>query len=167
MNDEVRRLREEQKKMKDQLEGIHYIFFELSKFLNNHEKKFKKKESILALKRIRDFCENKRKETEQIEKEYRRVRVILCSMCSHEVIVKDSLGNSICPICKDNFVRDYPNTTKYVINILTYDDRKINSIIDSMINEVIESNEEFVEYLEEKLEDFDDDNVKVLRRNVK
>lgn len=167
MNDEVIRLREEQKKTKDQLEEIHYIFFELSKFLNNHEKKFKKKESVLALKKIKDFCENKRKESWQIEKEYRRVRVILSSMCSHEVIVKDRLGNSICPICKDNFVRDYPNTTKYVINILTYDDRKINSIIDSKINEAIEGNEEFIECLEEKLEDFDASNVKVLRRNVK
>ena len=63
MNDEVIRLRKEQKKRKVQLEEIHYIFFELSNFLNNHEKKFKKEESILALKRIRAFCENKRKES--------------------------------------------------------------------------------------------------------
>lgn len=168
MNEEVKKLREDQTRRKEQLKQTYSNFSNLATFLNNNEKKFKKEESILALRRIREFLENKKKEYEQMKKEYRRVQLELYSLCSHEVIVKDSLKNNVCPICKNQFFMDYPTTTKYIIDILSYRDHQINLIIDSIINEVIFSNEDFLEYLEEKLEELEIyDDVKVLRRTIK
>lgn len=86
------------------------IIHSLYKFLQEYENCFTKKESIEALKNIKQYLKEKENEIKNLEIEYKKTRMELNKNCKHEVLIDSnnrltcsSNKNFTCSICHKSF----------------------------------------------------------------
>ena len=161
MNKELYIKREEQSKKLSEVRGLVFV---LRKFLENNQENFKRKESIEALKRIREYYELKNSEYLEIDKKEKEIYEKLYSTCKNEVIVKGDGGNPYyqCLICKRNFIE--PKNS--LISIDVTNDRQAGYIIDKMLKDVVHSDKNLMETISDAVEEMQyDREIKVYRRS--
>lgn len=141
-----------------ELKKLKIIVDSLESFLKENEKKFKRIESVEALKKIRLFFEKKQKEYLDCENKAKEMDKELYCACSHEVSIKHFNLQYHCLIC-DHVVSDS------LISIDISNDYKVIHIIESIFNDVVYSDKDLIETISEKLEEIQyDRNIKVYRR---
>lgn len=153
--------REEQLK---KLREVRSLVLVLEEFLRNNQENFKRKESIEALKRIREYYELKQKEYLEIDKKEKEIYEELYSTCKHEVIVKGNGGNPYyqCLICKRNSVE--PKNS--LISIDVTNDRQVAYIMDKILKDVVHSDKDLMETISDAVEEMQyDRDIKVYRRS--
>lgn len=150
-----------------QLNKLRNIVNDLEDFLKENENKFKKKDSIIALKTIKSYFENKKNEYEVIKLRYNKIDKELFKTCKHEVAIKYNIYPSYqCMICGRTLGVNHEIIPEIsLLSIDTTDDYNVVKIIENRFKEIVKSNLDLVEemtYLVEELQY--DRNIKVYRR---
>lgn len=143
------------------------IVSRLTEFLTDNEKKFKEKESIKALKTIKNYLIKKEEELNSAKKNSEDISKKLYSTCKHEVAIQVRLSPGYsCLICKHFLTRkenDVPNNT--LISIDTSNDYQVEYIVEDTFKEIVHSDKDLIETISELVEDIEyDRNIKVYRR---
>ena len=163
MNKKLIELRKKRKLLGDKYKIESYYLNHIEVFLNDYQNEFKNKESIDALKRISEHYKKIEMKLKELSIQDNNLSNDIESLCNHEIIVEDQYNNQMCPICRKQFVNDYPTTTKFIIRypeMFIFDCLKI---VEKFIDD-IDINEDFLEYIEDNMEEFENEDVKVIRR---
>jgi len=122
----------------------------IKKFLDNNETKFKNKESIIALKVIKNYLLNKEKELEIVQTNCRNNRIELVNTCNHEIAIKNTnIDEYFCLICNHYFGSDIPE--KSLISIDTKNDYKTYYEVKKIFDNLVNSDRNIIEDLTEEL----------------
>ncbi len=166
MNKELYIKREKQL---EELNRMYSLVNWLQKFLSENEKNFKMDESIESLKKIKMYFEQKEKEHQDFENKVTETYKELCSTCKHEIAIRYSNRpySYICLICncalKENSDM-IPNDS--LISIDTTKDYEVAYIIEKVFKEVVYSEKDLIETIDELVEELQyDRNIKVYRRS--
>ena len=134
----------------------------LKEFIEEEEKIFKRKESIEALKSIKEYLTNLQKELLESNKEYQKIHKELACSCNHEVAIREGFGYH-CLICYTSLGKDIPKES--LISIDTNGDYITEDKILKIFEDVVHSDKDLVETLGEALEELQyDSKIKVYRR---
>lgn len=125
------------KSLKEKKKDIMKILMNIRKILI-YKKSFKYQESIDALNKIEEYRSCKCKEYKDIEEQIKEIAQKLSKNCNHSIIIGETLENE-CPFCKTTYEYDVPNTSKYFIEKLNYDEE-----IDNIDKIVLDSKNEEV-----------------------
>jgi len=155
-------------KLLEEVRSASFLEGRIRKFLEDNENKFKKEESIKALKKIRAYFELKEKMYQECERRYEEVYKEFRSTCQHEVAIKyNNRPYYHCLICNSPLGHNsdiIPETS--IISIDTTNDYKVGYIIKEIFEEIIYSDKDLVETINEVLEEMQyDRDIKVYRRS--
>ena len=163
MNKKIIELRKNRKILEEKYKKESYYLNRIEVFLNDYQNEFKNKESIEALKRISEHYKKIEMELKELGIQENNLSKDIESLCNHEIVIKDHYNNQMCPICRKQFVNDYPTTTKFIIRypeMFIFDCLKtVEKFIDG-----IDIDEDFLEYIEDNMEEFENEDVKVIRK---
>ena len=163
MNKKLIELRKKRKILEEKYKKESYYLNRIEVFLNDYQNEFKNKESIEALKRISEHYKKIEVKLKELSIQDNNLFKDIESLCNHEIVIKDQYNNQMCPICRKQFVNDYPTTTKFIVRypeMFIFDCLKtVEKFIDG-----IDINEDFLEYIEDNMEEFENEDVKVIRR---
>ena len=152
------------KELKQKSNNLQSTFSSLNKFITKNEKIFKKNESIEALKKIKEYLLNIEKELDISNNECRKVsRELICS-CKHEIAIKRTrVLNYNCMVCGVNLGSDISKET--LISIDTNNDYETETKLVKIFKDIIYSDKELIDTMNDALEDFQyDSKIKVYRR---
>ena len=134
----------------------------LKKFLDNNESKFKNKESIIALKTIKDYLITKEKELDIVQNNYKNSYVELINTCNHESAIKN-INQYYCLICNRSLGKTVPKES--IISIDAKSDYLIHYMIIKILDNLIINDKDIIEPLTEELIKIQDEkDIKVYRR---
>lgn len=146
--------------MKEQRE-IYNSISDLEKFLDKHERNFRKHESIEALKRIKEFLVKRKEEYDSVTKILRKNQVEFYHTCQHEILVSRYETYECC-FCGNWFKSEDINFDSILIDNDGYGkDMYLSKAIEESIFKVWEQNKDI---LESFLDYFEDDKVRIYRR---
>lgn len=154
-------------KQKKELTEINRIVYTLEKFLVKSENAFQKKESIEALKKIKEFLELKKEETEQHKKIQQETYKELYKTCKHEIAIKYSnIPDYRCLVCNCSLTGERTDTPKEsLISVDTTDDYKVAYMIEELFQEIVYSDSDLIETINTFLEEIQyERNIKIYRR---
>lgn len=150
-----------------ELKELYYILRNLQSFLKDNENNFKREKSILALKRIKEYLEKKENEYKLLENEQKNIEKELYHTCNHEIAIKYSnIPTYQCLICKNNLDKDRNIIKeKALISIDTTNDYKVAYIIEEVFKEVIYSDKDLIDTINDLIEELQyERNIKFYRR---
>lgn len=152
------------KELNDKSDELFNLINPLKKFLDNNETKFKNKESIMALKVIKNYLLNKEKELDTVQINCRNSYKELINGCNHEIAIKDTnVDEYFCLICNHYFGNDIPEES--IISIDTKSNYKTYYIIKEIFNNLVNSDKDIIETLTKELEKIQyESDIKVYRR---
>ena len=164
MNKELYIKNEKQSK---ELSKLRYLIRDLQEFLRKNEKNFKRKESIDALKRIKEYLELKKKEYTISEKIHKETHKELISACKHEIAIKYyNMPYYKCLTCNHDlsWINEVPKTP--LISIDPSNDYEVIYTIEELLKEVMHSDKDLIETISTVLEEIQyEKNIKVYRRS--
>lgn len=164
MNKELYIKNEKQKK---ELTEISRVVYTLEKFLVKSENKFQNKESIEALKKIKEFLELKKKETEKYKKIQQATYQELYTTCKHEIAIKYSnIPDYRCLVCNCSLTIEHKDIPKEsLIMVDTTNDYKVAYMIEETFQKIIYSDSDLIETINHFLEEIQyERNIKIYRR---
>lgn len=150
-----------------ELKELYYILRNLQSFLKDNEKNFKRENSILALKKIKEYLEKKEKEYKLLESDQKNIEKELYYNCNHEIAIKYSNMPAFqCLICgssldKDrNIIRE-----KALLSIDTTNDYKVAYIIEEAFKDIVYSDKDLMDTINNLVEELQyERNIKIYRR---
>lgn len=160
----------ERKKLRDERknnsEYMHKLYL-LKEFLAAHENSFNKKESIEALKRIKNYLSEKQvliDKYNSVKHQINEIKGQLYECCLHEIHIEVSEDMFYCPICESLKLKSanngnhimlesqFLNRGKCVNSICYYDDNRTKktevNIIQDIIYKIANSNENIFDSFE-------------------
>jgi len=154
-----------EKCLKD-LEELEILLDTVYKFLKDNGKKFRKEQSIAALKKIEEYYEKKERDYKKCEGLERQIFLELYSTCKHEVALKSDTPCYKCLICDRDVVF---NSVVIPVNSLIFidatNDYQAASIIKDFFKEIVYSDKDLIEAINELIEEMQyDKKIKVYRR---
>lgn len=155
-------------KQKLTLKNINTLVYTLEKFLEESNNKFKKEESIEALKKVKKYLELKKQELKETENIQKNIYHELYTTCNHEVAIKYSnIPSYRCLICECALTRESIDIPKQsLISIDTTNDYKVAYIIEELFQKIIYSDKDLIETITEFLEEIQyERNIKIYRRS--
>lgn len=154
-------------KQREKLYKLSSIVDSLDNFLRDNENKFNRKESINALKTIKNFLENKRCEYEETKIKYSELDKKLFTTCKHEVSIKYNIYPSYhCLICGRTLGVDKEIIADLsLLSVDTTNDYKVGNILENKFKEIVFSDLDLIEEFTTLVEELQyDRNIKVYRR---
>ena len=164
MNKKLIELRKKRKILEEKYKKESYYLNRIEVFLNDYQNDFKNKESIEALKRISEHYKKIEMKLKELSIQDNNLSKDIESLCNHEIIIEDKWHNQMCPICRKHFVNDFPPTTTFIIKYQEMFISDCLKIVEKFIDE-LNADEDFLEYIEDNMEEFENNKVYVLRRN--
>lgn len=151
----------------EEYQTLRYTVNSLKKFLEEHEKNFERKKSIESLKKIRAYLELKQKDYQECSDNQKNTFKELRNTCSHEVAVKGyCISQYKCLICGYPFSLSGRVPDESLISIDVSKDIEVQKMLDEIYKEVISSDQDLIEIISEKIEDWQyERNIKVYRRS--
>lgn len=149
--------------MREKSGKLYGVIHDLNEFLYTYENCFKRKESIEALKKIREYIELKEEESTKLHQETKKNEIKLRESCKHEVLI-NSKDEIYCSICHRRFKANEINFNCIILEGSTrmrcwFADDDIAAII----YEIFLKDENIFDTFENYIKD---ENVKIYRRNV-
>lgn len=150
----------------EEFENLRYTVNSLTKFLEDNEKNFKREKSIEALKKIREYLELKQKDYQECSVNQKNTFKELRDTCSHEVAVKRyCISQYKCLICGYPFSLSGRVPDESLISIDVSKDIEVQYMIDEIYKEIVNSDQDLIDIISEKIEDWQyERNIKVHRR---
>ena len=150
------------KELNNKSDELFNLINSLKKFLDNNESKFKNKESIIALKTIKDYLITKEKELDIVQNNYKNSYVELINTCNHEIAIKN-INQYYCLICNHSLGKNIPKES--IISIDAKSDYLIHYTIIKILDNLIINDKDIIEPLTEELIKIQDEkDIKVYRR---
>ena len=138
------------------------IFHCLKEFMKENEKIFKRKESIEALKSIKEYLIKIENEVIESGKECEKIHKELARSCNHEVAIKGDWHYQ-CLVCKRNLGENIPKES--LISIDRNKDYMAEDKLYEILEDIVHSDKDLVETLNDLLEELQyDSKIKVYRR---
>ena len=138
------------------------VFDYLSDFIGKYEIIFKRKESIEALKSIKEYLIKIENEVIESGKECEMIHKELARSCNHEVAIKGD-WHYHCLVCKINLGENIPKES--LISIDRNKDYMAEDKIYEILEDIVHSDKDLVETLNDLLEELQyDSKIKVYRR---
>jgi len=159
MNKELKELYINYKKEEKELRKLQFLIEDLQKFINLYEKNFKRQESIIVLKKIKEYLTNNKEKLNTTKNKVKELEQKLITTCKHDIVIKDYLSY-ICLICGEYVEREQ---SKIAIDT-TKEPHLTNRIIKILI-ETIQSDKDLIETMSKELEEMQyEREIKVYRR---
>ena len=136
----------------------YHDIYQIATFIREYEKCFKKKESIEALKRIKEYLKNEMIKYEKIENEYNKIYFEFQDNCEHEIAVSDSdINNCKCIICNYDLYSNEERQKPKIIMDASTNIELLKNRLDEIIYSDKDPIEEIFDYASEA-------NIKIYRR---